>query len=323
MYNDSVLSCSGTVVDPDENLTLVYSWTVNTLPLGTGSSIDLGVNPVLPNDTVDCYATAVDSSGVTHTDSASVNISNRAPSAPVVLISPASPVEGLDDLVCTASGSVDPDGQNVSYSYDWISDGGVSVAGNLVVAGLTAADEIWTCTVTASDGILTASGTSSVQIEADGINGTVRRIDGTWIDVTYELCGSSCTASQAKAACTSIGKKVVSHASNGTSEVYNLGATDSCNFSISYFTVDVAMASNQCLVGISNLEWSGCCGTSSWHGNTVSFGSPNAIFGCVNAGNSGYVSSYSNNSGNIWGCQSEGSTASSFGGCSEYYVACH
>ena len=43
VYNDSVLSCSGTVVDPDENLTLVYSWTVNTLPLGTGSSIDLAL----------------------------------------------------------------------------------------------------------------------------------------------------------------------------------------------------------------------------------------------------------------------------------------
>ncbi|MEC8276208.1 MAG: hypothetical protein VX026_00730 [Myxococcota bacterium] len=323
VYNDSVLSCSGTVVDPDENLTLVYSWTVNTLPLGTGSSIDLGVNPVLPNDMVGCYATAVDSSGATHTDSASVSVSDRAPSAPVVLISPASPVEGLDDLVCTASGSVDPDGQNVSYSYEWLSDTGVSVFSDIVSANFTASDEVWTCAVTASDGNLTATGTSSVQIEADGVHGTVRKINGTWIDVTYEPCGNSCTASQAKAACTSIGKKVVSHASNGTSEVYSLGATYSCQHSISYYTVDVSMSSNQCLIGISNLDWSGCCNYSQWHGNTVNFGAPNDIFGYVQSGNTGYVSSYNNNSASTWGCHGLTSPAAPYSSCNEYYVACH
>ena len=184
------------------------------------------------------------------------------------------------------------------------------------MASLTAAGEVWTCTVTASDGGLTTTDSASVVTDADGLSGTVRRIDGTWVDVTYEYCGNSCNANAAKAACTNIGKKVVSHASNGTNEVYNLGATASCQWSISYYTVDVAMASNQCLVGISNLEWSDCCGTSSWHGNTRGFGAPNTIFGYVNSGNSGYVSSYSNSAGSQWGCTSEGSSASPYAGCS-------
>ena len=81
----------------------MYSWTVNTLPLGTGSS-DLGVNHVLPNDTVGCYATAVDSSGATHTDSASVNSLTELHLRPLFDLSGLSS-GGLDDLVCTASGS--------------------------------------------------------------------------------------------------------------------------------------------------------------------------------------------------------------------------
>ena len=323
VYNDTVLNCSGSVVDPDESLSLVYSWTVSSTPVGTGASLDLGTTAALPGDSVSCYATAVDSSGATHTDSATVNVSNRTPSSPSVSISPLGPVEGVDDLLCMASGSVDPDGLSVSYSYAWLSDSNIAISGSTVSASLTAAGEVWTCSVTASDGALSSTNSASVTIEADGINGTVRRIDGTWINVTYEYCGSSCNANMAKSACTSVGKKVVSHASNGTNEVYNLGATASCQWSISYYTIAQSMASNQCLVGISNLEWSDCCGTSSWHGNTRAFGAPNTIFGYVYSSNSGYVGSYSNSAGTQWGCQGESSSAGSYGGCSEYYVACH
>jgi hypothetical protein len=156
-------------------------------------------------------------------------------------------------------------------------------------------------------------------------DGQARKVDGTWIDVTYEVCGvgTSCTASQAKAACTAIGKRVVSHASDGTSEVYSLGASNSCQWSISYYTVDSAMPSGACLVGISNLEWSSCCGTSDWHGNTRSFGSAGTTWGYVYSSNSGYVSSYSNSGGSFWGCNSESSTAGVASGCSSLYVACY
>ena len=149
-------------------------------------------------------------------------------------------------------------------------------------------------------------------------------INGTWIDISYELCasGPNCTASAAKQACTSVGKKVVSHASNGTSEVFNLGASASCQWSISYYTVSQSMPSNSCLVGVSNLDWSGCCTTSRWHGNTVGFGTANSVFGYVNSGNSGYSSSYSNSPGTQWGCNSLSTSGGSYGSCTDYYVAC-
>jgi hypothetical protein len=159
-----------------------------------------------------------------------------------------------------------------------------------------------------------------------GTTGTVRHTGGAWLPVTYVTCGSgtpgTCNATVAKTSCTTIGQKVVSHASNGTTEVYSLGATASCYWDASYFTIAATMASTDCLVGISNLEWSSCCGTSSWHGNTLAFGAAGVIFGYVRSSDSGYVSTYPNVSGTTWGCTSEGSAASNRSGCTTQYVAC-
>jgi hypothetical protein len=156
--------------------------------------------------------------------------------------------------------------------------------------------------------------------------GTVRHTDGSILGVTYELCGTgdpgTCDAAAAKSACQAIGMKVVSHASNGTSEVFSLGATQSCHFSTSYFTVNGAMPTDSCLVGVSNLEWSTCCGTSQWHGNTIPFGNPGDIFGHVYLNDSGYVPSNPNFDGRHWGCQLEGSAANNYGSCATQFVAC-
>jgi hypothetical protein len=166
----------------------------------------------------------------------------------------------------------------------------------------------------------------SIEFCRGGPMGTVRRTDGTWLPVTYQLCGTgapgSCTASAAKAACTAIGQKVVSHASAGTTEVLSLGATTSCMWSTSYFTVSTTMPSTSCLVGISNLEWSSCCTTDQWHGNTLAFGAAGSIFGYVYSSNSGYVSTYPNVSGQAWGCDPETSAATNLSGCTTQYVAC-
>jgi hypothetical protein len=177
-----------------------------------------------------------------------------------------------------------------------------------------------------SDGVTTCDGDcddNDNTVNSACSEGEAMLTSGTWIGVSYEVCGtgSSCTASQAKAACSAVGSKVLSHASNGTSSVKSLGASSSCNWSVSYFTVDAAMSSGDCLVGISNLEWSSCCGTSSWHGNTMKFGSASTVFGYVASSNSGYKSSYSNSSGTTWGCTPESSGAST-GSCSTLYVAC-
>jgi hypothetical protein len=156
------------------------------------------------------------------------------------------------------------------------------------------------------------------------LTGTARMTSGSWIPVRYEVCGApgSCTANAAKAACTAVGEQVISHASNGTTEVYSLGATTSCNYSTSYFTISTAAPAGSCLVGISNLEWSSCCGTTRWHGNTLDFGSAGVIFGYVYSSNSGYVSTYPNIDGTHWACYDETVAASNRTGCTTQYVAC-
>ena len=115
---------------------------------------------------------------------------------------------------------------------------------------------------------------------------------------------------------------MVSHASDGTSEVVSLGATISCYWDVSYFTVVVSMPTDSCLVAISNLEWSSCCGTSSWHGNTLDFALPGEVFGYVQSGDSGYVSTYPNVGGTHWGCISESTASYTRSGCTQQYVAC-
>ncbi|MBN2799393.1 MAG: hypothetical protein JXX28_09625 [Deltaproteobacteria bacterium] len=156
--------------------------------------------------------------------------------------------------------------------------------------------------------------------------GEVRHVNGSWLPVRYVTCGtgatSGCTANVAKASCAAIGAKVYSHASNGTSEVASLGATSSCGHATSYFTVERSMPAGACLVGISNLEWSSCCGTTNWHGNTLTFAAPGVIMGYAYSGASGYVSSYPNTYGTGWGCQAESSAAANLGGCTSHYVAC-
>ncbi len=157
--------------------------------------------------------------------------------------------------------------------------------------------------------------------------GTVRMTTtGTWIPVVYVLCGSgapgACTGTAAKAACTGIGAKVVSHASTGTTSVHSLGATVSCQYSTSYFTTTAPMPSGSCLVGVSNLDWTSCCSAGRWHGNTLDWGAPGAIFGYVSSGNTGYVSTYPNVSGTSWACRTEATASTSRSGCTMQYVAC-
>jgi len=114
----------------------------------------------------------------------------------------------------------------------------------------------------------------------------------------------------------------VSHASNGNTQVLTLGATASCYFSISYFTVNQSMPVGSCLVGVSNLDWSSCCGGGQWHGNTIPFGQPNQTFGYVYSSDSGYVSTNTNVGGTTWGCLAVSTAASNYTGCSMQYVAC-
>lgn len=157
--------------------------------------------------------------------------------------------------------------------------------------------------------------------------GTVRDVNGVVSPVTFVKCGSgaagACTETVAEASCQSLGLKLVSHASNGTVAVTSLGATTSCYWSISYFTNNNPAVAGQCLVGVSNAQWTSCCGTSQWHGNTVQV--PATLgqqFGYVSTNDTGYNGGLVNTSGTTWGCIANSSPASSGGGCTTYWVAC-
>ena len=168
-YNDDVLTCSASIVDPDESLLLSYAWEVGGIPVGTISSLDLATTSAMPLDVVTCTVSATDASGIPVSGSASLTIENRPPTQPTVSISPVSPFAGIDDLVCSASGSLDDDGQTISYSYSWSSSLGQSGAGTTISASMTSDGEVWTCTVTPNDGIEDGSSVSSnVQVTSSG-----------------------------------------------------------------------------------------------------------------------------------------------------------
>ena len=64
-------------------------------------------------------------------------------------------------------------------------------------------------------------------------------------------------------------------------------------------------AAGKCLIGISNADWSTCCGLSQWHGDTVTI--PATLgqqFGFVDGAqnNSGYNANLNNVAGVKWGC---------------------
>ncbi len=112
-----------------------------------------------------CEASLSDGVDTTVMDSAVVDVVDRAPDAPVVTVSPVSPLD-TDDLACSATGS-DPDGDALSYTYLWSVDGvATAYTSASVPASATHKDETWTCTATADDGDGGATSTdSSVTID--------------------------------------------------------------------------------------------------------------------------------------------------------------
>jgi hypothetical protein len=176
-------------------------------------------------------------------------------------------------------------------------------------------------------GNVCGAGQSCVNSVCANANGTVLDVNGATLPVLIVPCGNgsitNCTESVARASCSSIGRRLVSHASNGTTDVASLGATSSCQHSISYYTNNNPAAANQCLVGVSNSQWSDCCTPSRWHGNTVRI--PATLgqqFGYVWNGNSGYRSNLNNVNGTGWGCINLTEPAQALSGCSAYFVAC-
>jgi len=178
-----------------------------------------------------------------------------------------------------------------------------------------------------SCGNVCGSGQSCINGTCLNANGTVRDVSGNILPIFYVRCGSGtpgqCTESVAVSSCTAVGRRLVSHASDGPTGYVSLGAGLSCQWSIGYYTNNSPAVAGQCLVGVSNAQWSDCCGLSFWHGNTVTV--PTTLgqqFGYIDTSNSGHNGGLTNTTGERWGCQGRTTPAPSFGGCTAHFVAC-
>jgi hypothetical protein len=98
-------------------------------------------------------------------------VANAAPTAPGVSIAPELPAD-TTDLVCGYSPSSDPDGDALTYAVSWRRDGAAwtgatastALPGDTIPAEVTRQEDIWTCEVEASDGVLGTIGSMAVVV---------------------------------------------------------------------------------------------------------------------------------------------------------------
>ncbi len=106
--------------------------------------------------------------GVEDTDTGDTAVvTNTAPSAPTVAISPASPSESATLRALIEVDSVDLEGEPVAYRYEWSQNGVIQadLTSDYVDSELTLDADVWTLNVFASDGKLEGlPGTSTVTI---------------------------------------------------------------------------------------------------------------------------------------------------------------
>jgi len=110
-----------------------------------------------------------DGGGQSGSDAVAVTVlsGNQPPTAPTVTIEPPGPGVG-DDLLCIAEGSVDPEGGEVVYAFEWDLDGAPSGhASDAVSHEETDSGEEWTCTATPEDeqGLAGPAGSATVVID--------------------------------------------------------------------------------------------------------------------------------------------------------------
>ncbi|MBM75960.1 MAG: hypothetical protein CMK59_11220 [Proteobacteria bacterium] len=156
---ETLLVASVSATDPEgDAISYLFEWYVNgsqvqATSAGSTSSDTLdGLNHFDRDDIVYVDVTASDASASSILSSSTITVINTPPGAFNGLLTPAEPMAGQDDLVCSASAS-DLDGDNVTLTYAWEEDGVLtSFTGDTIPAAELDTAEVWTCIITPDDG---------------------------------------------------------------------------------------------------------------------------------------------------------------------------
>jgi hypothetical protein len=152
--NDLECSITAPSSDPDgDDITYTYQWYKDdelqlTLTTNTVDSSHTAKNQVWK-----CVVTATDGIDVSAAASDEVTILNTTPTSPVVDVTPDIPVT-TDDLVCSINApSSDPDGDKITYTYQWYKNDTLQdeLTSSTVGFSLTAPGDAWKCVVISGD----------------------------------------------------------------------------------------------------------------------------------------------------------------------------
>ena len=195
------LTCAATATDADDDpVTITYGWhdgstgATFTVPSATAAGTPLT-----------CTATASDGDGGVETTTASLSVSNTAPSLSGLTVSPAAPT--TNDLLTAAVTATDANDDPLALTWDW------SVGTAVVQSGAAATldgefffdkDDLVTVAVTASDGTDAIGVTDEVDIGADVVHFDYGYY---WVRAEYEA-----TASEHSKICSAQGLKATSSA---------------------------------------------------------------------------------------------------------------
>ena len=112
VYNDTILTCTGSASDVDQSITPAFQWTINGT-IYTGAVLDLTTTPAMPNYVIACNGIATDAQGATDMGTVSVVVENRPPELGAVTITPNTNI-ALDSVLTCHAPVFDPDGEAAS-----------------------------------------------------------------------------------------------------------------------------------------------------------------------------------------------------------------